>query len=297
MRAWWVCLILLPLTASSGCLECEPERIAFDIDLHMDSAEARTLPILASGATKVGDLDLPDSHGVFTFSPQIDRRNTTRVSLTGLDIRIEVGGQDVDFDIVHTQGLGSGDVDMPLEGTLREDRPVSIWWRLSDSVSLPEGTAYTVHLEADWILSGCAYRASGTAYGAASEVIKASAVAQAFGIRGKPDIGDAGGGKTLDARFNLRTGIETKVDEVHGFLLQAANGPGVAAFPAMELRVDGVAGDVVAPGQQLEVSERLPVPLTPPAESTESALVVFIIHYSSQDGTPGAGTDVVGVLA
>jgi hypothetical protein len=317
MRAWGILAIVI-LTASStwtaGC-NCYPQRIDATVTGVASSQEARSLPIIASGGTRLLGIDVPDSHGLFSVRLELDNANITRFEISGLRLTGSVDGATAPLRITNADGLGrwgSRDDGRTWYGEGQDGSTFDVHWTLDrdrlsrvTDLNLREGAPYALQLEFSWLYESCAEKAAGTVRIPVTGVVAASVNAQNFESKATPMIEESLTGVGLKADFTPKSGLSVKMagaQAVAAVLPASGAIPlGVYGFTSLGWTVDGASKDVVAPGQTLRVQSKGATGLyaasgqkAPPGLDAEGGLVVLIVRleYTVVDGTPGATTDV-----
>ncbi|MGB1586892.1 MAG: hypothetical protein ACPHID_07605 [Thermoplasmatota archaeon] len=290
MRWLWLLLIPLPV-ALSGCT-CMGEAIDMDVTLSLDREEVRSLPILASGAMSVTGLDIPDSHGKFTWDVDFDDHRVSQVDVHGLWLEIEVAGRTVPVDITHVEGLAGGGSGQDLHGRLTDGKPLQLWWAVDrNQIDIPAGTSYEATLRFSWSIAGCTYQASGDTTARHADQIQDSLVTTTFAAVDSA-VSKTGATVSFSADLRVKSGVHTELDEARAVAIWHGPVPAATVWTSTTMQVNNLPLRDAGPGDEVRI--------TGPARATTAdsggtwLLVVWVDH--DVEGASGVEKDLLAFV-
>ncbi|GEM_PF-3906958 len=268
--------LLLGAGLLAGCTDtCTPQDVPTQVALTLLKEEARTLPILSSGATQIAGQDLPDSHGTMRLQVSVTHPGLTNQSLNFSDVAIHalrldlsVGGRAIPVKLLKVEG-GEGWSQAGADswdGAAQNNSEITLWWAVdrdqatrATDVVLPEGAPYVATIGFDWSHRDCAARASGHSSKDVRDFVEASVNARTFQMDGQPVVTASASGVGLRANFTVRSGLEADVSQVTVRAVFLSNGTQVSTGAAggAAATVPGVTGAVGG-----NASASAPVPTT-----------------------------------
>jgi hypothetical protein len=297
-----------------GCFSEEADSIT--VTLSQDGEEVRTLPVLASGAVSLLDVDVPDSHGSIDFGVHIT--GATEVELTSLGFAIEVDGAPLDVRITR-QHVGDTNVATgPIPSTLHDGDVLTIDFRARqlDDIMLPEGVGYTAALDLGWReVTLETIRQADTASLEVVDTVAATVDAGSFALLSDPAaevFAPAATGAEFSAAAEITSGLTVDIQAVRARTVyfgtdDTVPGIGLAIHDAVAHQVGGSNAVTVAPGATLDLysssdPDGSPAPSGVAGVSASvgdasggKAVLTIEIDYEPTDGTPGVQTDVLVV--
>jgi hypothetical protein len=208
---------LLLLASLAGCTDgCAPVTVPTQVALGLVDEEVRTLPILASGATRIAGQDVPDAHGRVEMRLDVTHHGLDNASLafeditvTGFTLRIAVDGEQVPIEIVK------------MDADWRNGGLVVVWWTVDFdpardplALALPEGREYTATIDFDWSHRDCYATASGHRTETFNDFVQASVNARTFEAAGAPSIEQGADGVGLKASYRVKSGLNATIRSV-----------------------------------------------------------------------------------
>jgi hypothetical protein len=307
-------LALAPL-ALAGCASCASEPVPAEVALALQAEEARTLPILASGATHLAGLSLPDSHGWLDLQMNVSH-DIPGIEVDDLRLTAKVAEQEVPVALLKVDG-GRGwsqqQGGRTWAGQADDGAVLRLWWAVDreqvesvQQLRLAEGAVYEATVDFAWRHTGCGPTAHGHVTQAFSDFVEASVNARTFSTVGEPSFEATAAGAGFKADYRIRSGLEVTVDRATALAVILKAGPasllGVATFPHVGTLVNGIAGTHVKPGDALRAQStaagvgQVYAPsgvMTPAGMSVRGGLVVLLVElgYTPGDPTLGAQSD------
>ncbi len=306
---------LLPLTAAlSGCL-CAPQTVPAVVSLSDVSEEVRTLPIVVSGATHIAGIELPDSHGVFSFDIDVSH-NLTDIEVWNMTVRVDVGNVRIPVEIVHIEGgrYLYHDGDGTWAGNVLAGDRLDLYWVVDRDLIgtvaelvLSEGDSYALTLDFSWEHDGCDHKAKGVFRETHDDFVQASVNTRSLATDGEPFFEHGATGAGFRADYRITSGLDLTIDRatVIGvyFATDTTAELGVVTFPNVGWTVDGAEADVVTPNDVLRIQSTALAAasgtygasgtLLPATLAAGPGLVVLLVNiaYTPTDPTLGAERD------
>ncbi len=277
-KAPLIALLLAASTFLAGCTDfaCTPTQVPTTVTLDLVREEARTLPILTSGETRLAGQPLPDSHGRLEFEVNIDHPGLTNESLNFTDIQIhafrltvQVANLTVPVEVLRVEGgqgwtrIGKNQWD----GNAVDGSRLAAWWTVDRDASpspaavlLQEGAPYVATVAFDWIHESCVAKASGHLETPFSDFIEASANARTFASVTAPRLHAASGTAAIAAEYRIVSGLDVEVTEVAARavflgLSEARVGVNASTETTVDAPLEGTADT------RIGVGARLPLPV------------------------------------
>lgn len=302
MRFAIAAVLVLSSFGLAGCIECNPSSVDAVVTLAPSDLQVRSLPILASGATNVAGIEVPDSHARLEFDVAV-RGGPSFVEVEGLEVEVRVDGSPVPIEVHRVDGSGrwasSGSA---WRGDLMDGGSLTIWWGVDwqragvDAIVLGEGEDVEVGVSFAWRVADCFYVSSGTVEHPARLPVSASLATTTFEAAGAARL-DPGAlaGATFEANLRVANGLTTRIDggdAVAVLLPTGVGAPGAAVWTGVETYVGALPSSTVSPGETLRVTQEAPA-LWSGGTKGLAVLVVHLRHHAA-DGTAGVQDDVLG---
>lgn len=314
MRRAVLALLVVTATIVPGCTTCDPETVHATVELSLADEEVRTLPILASGATRVAGQEIADSHGRLEVDVNVTHRNISRVEVDDLTLEVSVNGTVVPVEVTNVGG--GSDWEQADDGSWSGEAPdgstLTVHWvvdreqaDVADMV-LPKGAPYQATVDFAWSYEGCSIRAHGSVHRSFDDHVQASVDAQTFRTVDRRAEWDATGAG-FNATYRTTSGLVVTVEDVQALAVfhaaDATPGVGLVTFEEVAWNVSGDPGNTVTPEDRLHVhSAEAADPgggyaasgtVTPPTLMGQPGLMVLsvTIRYRPDDPTASAETD------
>lgn len=314
MRRAVLALVVVTATIVPGCTSCDPETVQASVELTLSDEEVRTLPILASGGTRVAGQEIADSHGRLEVDVNVTHRNISRVEVDDLTLEVSVNGTVVPVEVTNVGG-GSGweqADDESWSGQAPDGSTLTVHWVVDrddadpEDLVLPEGTPYQATVDFTWSYEGCSIRAHGTVHQSFDDHVQASVDAQTFRTVDRHAEWDATGAG-FNATYETTSGLVVTVEDVTALAVfhasDATPGIGLVTFEEVGWNVSGDPGNTVTPEDRLNVHSSDPTDpgggyaasgtVAPPTLMGQPGLMVLsvTIQYRPDDPTASAETD------
>ncbi len=296
MRLWLLPLLLA--AALAGC--CEPIPVDMTVELELVREEVRTLPILASGATSIGAIEVPDSHGRLEWKASFTSQQPSAVHVTGLEIAVEVAGQPLPIQIVRLEGLsGLSKAGDTFSGDIGNGERIVAWWTIdmqrtdADELVLPAGAPYQASIEFAWSLDGCTYSGGGEASHSFQDHIIDSVASTTF--RAQSHSITSGNTVGFDVRLGIKNGADTSIEDVTAVAVWLGYVPQVATWSDPTVTVNGLPPTGTAgPGDTIRI-QGAPTP-TSAATSGDGRWMLLLVVDHDLDRTQGISQDLLGFV-
>lgn len=302
MRVLGLCVLLFTVPGLAGCFECDPQTVDATVRLDRVDLQVRALPILASGATQVAGIQVPDSHARMEFDVGIDG-GPFQVNVHNLRLEVRVDGSPLDVEVTQVESDGpwnqAGDA---WSGSVRADGRLVVWWGVDwnkagvDAVVLDEGAQVNVNMQFSWSVDDCSFRSSGRVDHDETLPITPALATTTFRATGQPSL-DPGGltGASFTVDLQVKNGVTTQIQDGDALAILLPTGlgaPGAALWPDVATQVGLLPADTVAPGETLRVREQTPTPWA----GGKSGLAILVVHleHRAVDGTGGVQNDALG---
>ncbi|MFN7132053.1 MAG: hypothetical protein ACK4N5_08215 [Myxococcales bacterium] len=156
--------------------DCEPDPTV-TVTLEPRSEDVRSLPILASGKTRLLGIDVPDSHGETRIDVKLV--NAPGVDITGLRYEQSVDGQVKEIELVKQS---HNDQDVKVGGKAMADGQLKFQWRARNltDLNLPVAKPHVAKAVLDWKFVGQCGVQTGVATVEVPGLVKAAVSATNF---------------------------------------------------------------------------------------------------------------------
>lgn len=311
LRVW----IALVCPVLAGCFSTAEDEIS--VSLELEAEEVRDLPVLASGATSLLGLDVPDSHGELAVRVNIE--GASSVAFRGLELQVQVDGAPLEVRMVR-QRTPREDLQAGLTATRIQDGDVlrfHVRARSLNDLALPQGVPYGADLALSWDEDTIeTVRETGTAALQVSDFVAAAVDSGTFELLAQPREAlepDATEGAQFRAAAEVSSGLTVEVVAASARVVYfgpeaAVPGIGLALVDAPALQVGGAPAGAVAPDDVLDIYSSS-APAESPAPYTAGgtaaavgsvasgkALVTLELDYEHTDGTPGVTTQALAFI-
>lgn len=306
---------LVPL-ALVACVSTPPEDIS--VSLALESEDLRNLPVIASGATSLLGLDVPDSHG--ELDARVTITGADSVTFRSLEFQVQVEGQALDVRMVR-QRTPRGDLQGGLTASTIQDGDVLTFHfraRSLNDLVLPEGDGYAAQLALAWEEDTLASaRETGTASLDVGDFVAAAFDTGSFALMASPREAlepDAVAGAQVRAAAEITSGLDVDIDAARVQVVyfgtdDVVPGIGLALIDSPAAQVGGAPATTVTPTDVLDVftsDDPSAAPATYGPAGTVAlvgevtggkAVVTVELDYTPSDGTAGVTTDVLAYVA
>lgn len=310
------CLAFALAPLSSACFGTAADEIS--VTLELQAEDARDLPAIASGATSLLGLDVPDSHGELSARVTIDGAST--VIVRSIEFQVQVDGEPLEVRMVR-QRTPRGDLQGGLVGTVIQDGDILVFHyraRALNDLVLPQGMPYGIDLAISWEEDTIgATRETGTAGLRVDDFVAATVNTGSFALLDQPrsvDPPDTVAGAGFQSAAEVTSGLAVTVMDARVQIVYFGVGDelpalGLGLIDSPAAQVNGDPAGEVTPSDTLEIYSSTS-PSDSPAPYAASgtvattgdvtggkAVVTIELDYEPTDGTAGVQTDLLTYVA
>ena len=315
-RAAVAAVLLTSTLVVAGCTDlCTPVEVPTEVSLSLSDEEARTLPILVSGATRLAGQELPDSHGRLAFNVSVTHPDDTNASLafrdvevSGLSLALSVGGRDVPVKILQVEGGSAWRRvnDNHWDGGAVNGSRITLWWAVDKDrlasiteLALDEGAAYELRVDFDWRHESCNARASGHTTATFDDFVEASVIATHLAPAGEATFEREGPRAGFEAPMRVTSGHDVRIvgTSARAIILSRAAADASTTITATT-GAPGVGGDVTArvvPGLALALFPTLSSKVGGGEAAQVTPRDTLVIHSADANGAYATSGTVTGL--